>query len=322
MGITVLEAAQDAGIKLQHGCLVGTCRLCRTRLLKGKIEYLSGFSSCLSDAEVAENYFLPCCATATSDIVCEQDVWSTTPKTHKEGSILLDKQLYGKVFVLTLQLSAHTHINPIPGQYIYVESSCGISRAYSIANIPQVDGRIELHVRWHDNGIFSHYVCDSINIGDVLWIYGPYGDFILNQNSSRSILFIATGTGFSPIKAILESGAIPRDRIIKLYWGGRGISDWYFKTSIANLSSKYDNFEFVPVLSRPDILDCWSGRIGHVQNWIESDINDLSGYDVYACGTPDMISDTFELLVARCRLSADQFRADSFYCTVNTGNVK
>jgi CDP-4-dehydro-6-deoxyglucose reductase len=227
--------------------------------------------------------------------------------------VVLSKERRGEVFVLKLQLSGRTRIRPAPGQYIEIESGRGACRAYSVANIPQCDGCLELHVKRREGGQFSHRHCEVLNPGDVLWIHGPYGDFTLRPESARPVLFVATGTGFSPVKAMLASGLLARSRTVRVYWGGRVRADWYFADMIEDLASRYDDFQFRPVLSRPSGNDGWFGRAGHVQKWVESEIGDLRDYEVYACGSPQMVRDAFEVFTTRCALPAAHYRADAFY---------
>lgn len=316
-GQTILEAAQEAGKPLRQGCLVGACRLCRARLLQGQIAYLPDARVQLSEGEIAENYFLPCCALAASDIECEQDAWSAGRQQHREGALLLDKQRQGEVVILTLQLAGRTQIHPAPGQYVDVQSACGVRRSYSVANVPQFSGRLELHIKRRDGGRFSQQACDAMKPGDILWIHGPSGDFTVKPASSRAVVFVATGTGFAPVKAILESGVLTAERIIRLYWGGRTWADCYFAPMIAGLLAGYQNARFIPVLSQPEVHDRWTGRTGHVQQWIEKEMRDLSGYDVYACGSPAMVRDAFKVMTTRCGLPAEQFLADAFYASAD-----
>ncbi|WP_258019362.1 FAD-binding oxidoreductase [Pseudomonas chlororaphis] len=223
------------------------------------------------------------------------------------------KEDKGSVFILRLKLSAHTMIAADPGQYIEVEVGDGVFRAYSIANIPHKDGVIELHVRYRQNGAFSERLKHSVQLNDVLWIRGPYGDFKLDCTSERKLLFIATGTGFSPILSMLASGAINDERVIHFYWGGRFHEDLYFLDSILSLVNDYKNLYFNPVLSSPSRLDGWKGMVGHVQNCVVGEIDCLRGFDVYACGSPGMIQDAFNLFTTQRNLPAGQFYSDAFY---------
>ncbi|POA20285.1 CDP-6-deoxy-delta-3,4-glucoseen reductase [Pseudomonas sp. FW300-N1A1] len=313
---TILESAKRQNINLQQGCVKGVCRVCKLKLISGGVEYRSGSTVCLTEDEVAGNYFLPCCAIATSDIVCATNSQGTgvaRVSRRKEGVLVVHKEEKGSVFILRLKLSVHTMIVANPGQYIEVEVGDGLFRAYSIANIPHKDGVVELHVRYRRGGVFSERLKHSIQLNDVLWIRGPYGDFKLDDASERNLLFIATGTGFSPILSMLASGTIDSGRVIHFYWGGRSYEDLYFLESIASLINDYKSLHFKPVLSSPSRWDDWEGMVGYVQNCVMDGIDCLRDFDVYACGSPDMIQDAFNLFTTQCNLPAGQFYSDAFY---------
>ncbi|MGF1742506.1 FAD-binding oxidoreductase [Vibrio profundum] len=310
---SILSAAQSAGVSLRHGCMAGACRLCRTKLLKGCVKYRDGMSVFLTQEELKRNYFLPCCSVATSDIECQQDDWGGEASVDREGVVLRSKTLTGEVFILRFQLSKRSTLNPVPGQYIEVECGEGSTRAYSVANVPQRDGVLELHVKRRRGGYFSDNLCDAMQPGDVWWIRGPRGKFSFQESEHRPLLFIATGTGFSPIKSILESNQLKEDRTIQVYWGGRTKQDWYFEDIVDQLSARYADLHFSPVLSRPSKEDNWTGRVGYVQDWIESDIEHLGDYDVYACGSGAMVKHTFEVLTKQYDLPQSRFHSDAFF---------
>ncbi|MCL9782232.1 FAD-binding oxidoreductase [Vibrio sp. S4M6] len=308
--LTILEAAKASGIELPYGCMVGACRVCRVRLKTGKVTYKNDFCGHLTEEEIEEGYFLPCCSIAQDDIELAQD---TITKVPREGVVVDDKTICGDVVILKLKVSKLSKLSPTPGQYIAIECGNGMLRSYSIANIPKQDGYIELHIKKRIDGVFSDKICSQLKKNDVLWIRGPFGDFALDTLNNKPIIFIATGTGFAPIKAMLESGILNRNHPIQLYWGGRTQSDLYFNDSIKHFTSLYTNFQFYPTLSSPLAEENWAGRTGYVQDWIKKDNTTLHSHDVYACGSQNMIESAHTLLSESCNLNPDNFKADIFY---------
>lgn len=313
---TILEAAQQHNVSLQKGCVAGVCRVCKLKLISGDIDYLVGSTVCLTEREVSDNYFLPCCAIARSDIICSAGTaYGATSQQHpKEGVVVIYKERRGSVFIVRLKLSRHSRMAASPGQYIDVEAGENIFRSYSIANVPQRDGFIELHIRYRQGGVFSERLKDVIKLNDVLWIKGPQGDFILDESSGRDLLFMATGTGLAPIQAMLTCGLIKSDKRIHLYWGARCPQDLYFLEVIRDLESRYEHFCFTPVWSRAVADDRWKSGMGYVQDCAKNTIGCLKDFDVYACGSPAMIQEAFREFTTTCELPVAQFHSDAFYC--------
>jgi NAD(P)H-flavin reductase len=175
------------------------------------------------------------------------------------------------------------------GQYVNIVLDDGARRAFSFANPPQVRDHIELHVRRIPGGRFTGHVFDAMRVGDVVDFEGPFGRFTLRE-STRPILFVAGATGFAPIKSIVED-AFHRGitRPMQLYWGVRSAAELYLQDVIAGWQREHANFTFVPVLSESHPGDGWTGRRGLVHEAMLADHPDLSGYEVYACGSVRMV---------------------------------
>jgi NAD(P)H-flavin reductase len=160
-------------------------------------------------------------------------------------------------------------------------------------------------------GRFSESVLAGIQKGDKLEIELPYGDFYLRTGSERSVVCLATGTGFAPLKSIIENllkhGNV---REVRLYWGGRRRQDLYMVELAEKWAARASWLTFVPVLSEPD--PNWNGAVGLVHQAVLNDLIDLSGWQVYACGNPMMIRSARRDFEAFAGLPADQFFADPF----------
>ena len=182
-----------------------------------------------------------------------------------------------------------------------------------MANSPSQNEYVELHVRNMENGTFTKQVFESMKVKDILRFEGPLGTFFFREDSEKPIIFVASGTGFAPIKSILEYAFEKGvERPMTLYWGGRRPKDIYMKNLVDQWASDYRNFNFVPVISDQLKEDAWTGRSGLVHHAVMADYPDLSSHQIYACGVPVMVESAQRDFVANCNLPADEFYSDAF----------
>jgi CDP-4-dehydro-6-deoxyglucose reductase len=194
----------------------------------------------------------------------------------------------------------------------------GKRRSFSMANAPHDDQFLQLHVRRTPNGTFSKYVFEEMKDRAILRFEGPLGTFYLHEDSDRPIIFVAGGTGFAPIKGVIEHIFFKGiDRQMVLYWGARAAADLYMPALAAQWQLEHDNFTFIPVLSDPLPSDRWQGRTGLVHQAVLDDFKDLSGWSVYACGAPAMTDIAKETFVAGRGLPEDEFFCDAFTYSVD-----
>jgi CDP-4-dehydro-6-deoxyglucose reductase len=218
--------------------------------------------------------------------------------------------------VLRLQLPAAQPLAYHAGQYVEFLLRDGDRRSYSMANAPHLLGeppQLELHLRHMPGGKFTDQVFSSIKEKEILRIEGPYGGFFLRENSDKPMIFLASGTGFAPIKALIEHmqhQAITR--AVTVYWGGRRPADLYMHDWLVAQAAQMPHLRYVPVVSDPLPEDGWTGRTGFVHQAVMADTPDLSDYQVYACGAPIVVESARADFVAQCQLPADEFYADSF----------
>jgi CDP-4-dehydro-6-deoxyglucose reductase len=142
---------------------------------------------------------------------------------------------------------------------------------------------------------------------------GPFGSFFLREDADKPMVLLASGTGFAPIKAIIEQMLLKGiQRPAVLYWGCRRQADLYQHDWCVQMAGEMPNLRYVPVLSEPLPEDAWTGRTGFVHQAVMQDFPDLSGQQVYACGAPVMVASAERDFVVLCGLPADEFFADSF----------
>jgi len=209
---------------------------------------------------------------------------------------------------LHLKLPANEKLVYLAGQFIEFLLKDGGRRSFSIANPPHDAELLQLHVRHVAGGQFTDHVFGKMKERDILRCEGPLGTFFLREDSDKPIVFVASGTGFAPIKAVIEH-ALHKGikRQMTLYWGGRRPKDLY----MSDLATSWP-FRYVPVISDALPEDNWTGRTGFVHRAVMQDIPDLSRCQVYACGVPIMVDSAKRDFITRCRLPEDEFFADSF----------
>jgi CDP-4-dehydro-6-deoxyglucose reductase len=217
------------------------------------------------------------------------------------------------VAILSLQLPANEALAYRAGQYVEFLLKDGKRRAYSIANAPSFSGPLELHIRHLPGGLFTDHVFSNMKERDILRFEGPLGTFFLREESNKPIVLLASGTGFAPVKALVEHMIhLKSERPVHLYWGGRRPQDLYMHALCEQWSRELPHFRYVPVISDALPEDAWTGRSGFVHAAVMQDIPDLSGHQVYACGAPIMVDSARADYVAQCGLPADEFYADAF----------
>lgn len=310
---TLLVAAENAQISLPYSCRTGRCNTCKCKVISGKSQALQEETG-LNAAEKADGWILCCVRTAVSDLSLDLEDLSgvVLPETKTLPCRIksIDK-LAPDVVSVVLRLPPTAEFSFIPGQYIDVIGLGGVRRSYSLANASFAGKQLELHIRAVDGGAMSQYWFESANANDLLRVNGPLGTFFLRDVAGLDLVFLATGTGIAPVKAMLESildlATEKQPRSVTVFWGGRSPKDLYFE--LAEISG---GFNFVPVLSRADAQ--WKGARGYVQQIMLSMFPDLGQAAVYACGSDAMIRDAKTTLTA-AGLPRNRFYSDAFVCS-------
>lgn len=312
---TVLDAALRQGLAFPYGCRNGFCGSCKGQLVSGDVTYGEELPGALSEEDVAEGVLLCCQARPLTDVVIdveELDPSKDIPIKTFPCKISRMERLNHDVMQLFLQFPESDSLQFLAGQYLEILLKDGEKRAFSIANAPHNNALIELHIRHIDGGLFTDQLFATLHEKDVLRIEGPMGGFYLRENSERPIICMAGGTGFAPIKGVLEhlfeSGST---RPVFFYWGVRSREDLYLHDLPEKWVTEHPGFRYIPVLSEPQDGDQWSGRRGFVHEAILEDFDDVLEYDVYACGPPIMVNSGRAAFLAK-GLEANRFYADSF----------
>jgi CDP-4-dehydro-6-deoxyglucose reductase, E3 len=315
----MLLAAIRQGIGLPYGCKDGACGSCKCKLVSGSVVHGPHQPKALSAEEEAAGYVLTCCGVAQSDVVIE------SRQVTEEGAFPIKKmpvrvsaleRASHDVMILRLQLPAADTFKYHAGQYVEFLLRDGDRRSYSMATAPHSQAeapQMELHLRHMPGGKFTDHVFSNMKEKEILRIEGPYGSFFLREDSDKPIVLLASGTGFAPIKAILEHMAFNGiTRPTTLYWGGRRPADLYQNDWITAQAAAMPNLQYVPVVSDALPEDNWNGRTGFVHLAVLQDFPDLSGHQVYACGAPIVVESARNQYTKEAGLPAEEFFADAF----------
>lgn len=315
-GETLLSAGIRQGVGLPYGCKDGACGSCKCRMTEGRVTHGPHQAKALSEAEEAQGYVLTCCAHPASDVVLESRQVSETgalPIKKMPVRVHAMQRLGPDVMVLQLQLPANDSFLYRAGQYVEFILQGGVRRSYSMAGAPGADRFLELHIRHMPGGVFTDQVFGALKVKDILRVEGPFGSFFLRETSTKPLVLLASGTGFAPIKAVIEQlQAQPVPRPATLYWGGRRPHDLYMDAWVRSRLAEMPLLRYVPVVSDAAPEDGWSGRTGFVHQAVLQDLPDLSGHQVYACGAPIVIDSAQRDYTRLAGLPPEEFFADSF----------
>lgn len=312
---TLLKSADQAGFKLPYGCSAGACGACKAKVVTGQVDHGNYQEHALSEQEKTAGMALMCCATPRSDLTLEvREVSALGGIAVKKLPCRVQKmeRAAPDVMVLQLKLPASEPLQFLAGQYLEFIRPDGSRRAFSIANAPHQNQFVEIHVRLVPGGEFTTQVFETMKEKDILRIEAPLGSFFLREDSDKPIILLAGGTGFAPIKGLIEHSLHKaHTRPIHLYWGAQNRAGLYMDELARRWASEHAHIRYIPVLSDAPASDAWTGRTGFVHRAVLDDFADLSGHDVYACGAPAMIDAARQDFTSR-GLPEDAFFADSF----------
>ena len=316
---TVLDAALRQGLTMPYGCRNGACGACKGKVVSGEVDHGKTQPHALTEAEKAQGLALFCCASARSDLVLEcKEVRSASdiPVKTLPARVAKMERLAPDVMAISLQLPATERFLFLTGQYIDILLKDGKRRSFSLANAPHDDALLQLHIRLVPGGLFTEHVFNGMKEKDILRLNGPHGTFFLREESAKPMILLAGGTGFAPIKSIVEHALFTGSkRPMTLYWGNRNHSGLYLDELPRRWAAEHPQLTYVPVLSEPAPEDGWTGRQGLVHEAVMADFPDLSGHQVYVCGAPAMVEAARQDFIARCQLPEEEFFADSFTFT-------
>ncbi len=313
---SILDAALRQGLMLPYGCRNGACGACRGKILSGQVDHGKAQIHTLGEDDRSVGLALFCCARAQSDLVIEsRELRSSQEIPVKTLPARVQKltRAAPDVMIMELKLPASERLLFFAGQYIEILLKGGRRRAFSLAIAPHDDSCLQLHIRHMPGGQFTDHVFNGMKEREMLRFNGPHGSFFLREDSEKPMLLVAGGTGFAPIKAIVEHVIAEKStRPMSIYWGGRERADLYLLPLAEQWPLDHPGIHFIPVLSDAPESELWNGRTGFVHAAAMQDFPDLSGHQVYVCGSPAMVAAARRDFVGQCNLPENEFFADSF----------
>ncbi len=293
-GESVIDAALRAGLMLPYSCRSGTCGTCMGDVVEGSITYPDGLPAAIDSEQDSTGKALFCQARPASDLVIRvnevRDAGDIRPR-RLPARVERMEECAPDVRRLFLRLPRDKRLPFLAGQYIDFLLRGGQRRSFSLANAPHDDELLELHIRHLPGGVFSGYVFNEMREGALLRFEGPLGNFFLREDSDRPMILMGGGTGFGPIKGIVEHALyIGVERPMHIYWGARARPDLYLDHLPREWAAQHPQITYTPVLSEPAESDGWTGATGFVHQQVVKDHPELSGFDIYMSGPPPMIN--------------------------------
>ncbi len=311
----ILAAGIRQGVGMPYGCKDGACGSCKCKKLEGTVVHGEHQSKALSDEEEAAGWVLTCCGVAQTDVVLESRQVtdeSAFPIKKMPSRVAGLEKMSHDVMLVKLQLPAADTFRYHAGQYVEFILRDGDRRSYSMANAPHAGPGVELHIRHMPGGKFTDHVFGVMKEKEIMRVEGPYGSFFLREDSDKPMVLLASGTGFAPIKALIEHMQHKGiTRPATMYWGGRRPVDLYMHDWMLAKAAEMPNLTYVPVVSNALPEDNWTGRTGFVHRAVLEDTPDMSAHQVYACGAP-IVVDSARAEYTAAGLPMDEFYADSF----------
>jgi len=311
-GETILDAALREGLALPYGCRGGACGACKGKLVSGEVSYDNEVRG-LTDEEQADSMVLTCVAKPKGDLLLDINLIESASEI-KVGQfpakVALMENLGSDMMRLGLKLPDENRMQFLAGQYVEFIFDDGVRRAFSIANAPHDDELLEFHIRHINGGKFTDKLFNEMRLGDMLRIEGPMGSFFVREDSGRPMVMLATGTGFGPIKGIVEHLIAEKSqRPIYIYWGGDDEDMLYLDSLAKEWDRQHSDIHYRPVLLKAG--DDWKGRRGYVQDAAAADFTSLAGFEMYACGNPNMVYAAKDAMVAN-GMSEEHCYSDAF----------
>lgn len=292
-GETLGDAAKRQNIMLFGGQHQATCKItCQGILLEGKVEYDQSIPM-LTDDERESGKIILCQAKPCSDlIIFSENIQIIPPVIPKKITYeVLDIELLsGDVYQVNLKSLENHSFDYRAGQYLEILHLDTSPKPFSIACAPRSDNTIELHIRYLPDNPFVIGLLEELKSAKQIRTTGPFGKSYLHLEPQVPLVLIAGGTGFAPIKAMLEELVRQQYQApIYFYWGARTVADLYMKNIPEEVKQVLPNFHYIPVLSAAPVSDNWRGRTGLVHEAVLTDHPELSDCRVYASGPPEMV---------------------------------
>lgn len=315
-GENVLSAALRQGVMLPYSCKNGTCGSCTGRVESGEVHYPFHPPLALEKSDHADGNALMCQAEPLEDLVIQvREIEAVRDiQVRMLPARVVEKTLLSEnVVKLRLKLPSVQRLQFLAGQYVDVLLDEGKRRAFSIASCPSLENEFELHIRHVEGGDFTGHVFEKLQERDILRFEGPLGNFFVrNDEPQRPMILMGGGTGFAPLKSMIENLLEQNDRReVHLYWGARTAAELYLDILPRMWATEFGHIQYRRAISEPEGESGADAFHGFVHEAVLADHADLSGFDVYMSGPPAMI-EAAKAAFAEAGLPAGRLFYDSF----------
>lgn len=310
---TVLEAALRAGAPIGYGCSSGNCGQCRAKVVSGKVKYVRPHDYVFTEAEKNQNFALLCSCTAVTDLVVEAVVAqgpADIPFQQITAKVKAMDYSGDDVMVLQLLAPRSSRMRFMAGQSAVIRTG-SFSAELPIASCPCEERLLQFHVRRMPGNHFSDYVFNRLKVGDAVEVEGPKGEFVLDDDSARSLVFIAWGSGFAPIKGLIEHAlSLDAAENIHLYWAAKTAGDIYLPNQCRAWEDALDNFRYTPLVAGGAHGTSgvhWDKWLRELLQPVRQEHPDMKDLDFYVAG-PEALAEATRSLLLEWGVPAGQLR--------------
>ncbi len=292
----VLEAGLSAGLALNYGCSNGNCGKCKAKLLSGEIKKVRNYDYVFTETEKLQHYFLSCCHTAVTDIVIEAEEAGSVkdiPQQHIEAKIKKIDKRNDELCFLNLKTPRTQRLRFLAGQEVTLKYKELEPLQLPIASCPCDDMNIQFHISKSDHPLVQQ-IFKGLKNSQTITIEGPTGDFVLDEDSDRALVFIAFDNGFAPIKSLIEHAITLEHALsIQLLWL-HSSSKPYLHNQCRAWEDAIDNFRYLYQQYSPEETQ----QLDKQLYILFKDSIDLSDKDIYICGKENEIKVTHDYLLS------------------------
>lgn len=297
---TLLEAALHNGVSLNYGCSNGNCGECKARLVSGQVKKVHAHDYVLKQNEKDAGVILLCSYAPVNDVVIEANVAGARdiPLQQIVAKVKSVEVFNPQMAALHILAPRSQRLRFLGGQSIEVSAN-GVSGRYAIASCPCEDRHIEVQIPHHPDDAFAEMLFTSLKANDTVEVKGPFGEFVLDEDSPRPVIFLAFGVGFAPIKSLIQHAmSLELAESMDLHWLADAAG--HYQDNLCRAwADALDNFNYVPHAPTDD-LDTLLGSIAR-------DYPDLHRFDVYAAGSAAQLECAFAHFVREGLHSARWF---------------
>ena len=311
---SILEAGLSAGLRLEYGCSNGNCGQCLVRVVSGEAEKIRHHDFVIGEARKANGHLLMCCNSAQTEMVIEAREASGTdeiPRQQLTARVKNVSFVNDNVALVHLKTPRTSRLRFLAGQHVILGGNGIPTAIHTIASCPCDDMHLHFQIPRDTTNDFSNHVFNTLKAGDVIDVNGPDGDFILDGESSRSLVFIAWRSGFAPIRSLIEHAmALEVADTIKLVWIAEDKQDLYLDNLCRSWADALDEFHYFPFETTTG--NSLTEIIPEAISKMNIEQTSLPDYDFYIAGN-ELFSDNWKKNLLDSGLPAEQLTLDSLF---------